>query len=92
MSDETKRSIVDDIYQAEIPYHVVTNQIHLEMFSNKNLIINGAYTIMEYNDSIITLKLKKGLLQIIGSQLAIHSVNEERIVISGEIMNIGFER
>lgn len=92
MSDETKRSIIDDIYNSEIPYHIVTNQIHLEMFSNRNLIINGTYTIMEYNENVIVLKLKKGAMQIMGNELSIHSVNEERIAISGEILSMNFER
>lgn len=92
MSESDKRNIVDDIYSSEIPYFAITNQIHIEMFSNKHIVIDGNFSVLEYSDEIILLKLKKGTMELSGSKLSISTVMEDKIVILGNIFNISFDR
>ncbi len=91
MSEKRKSDILSDIYSAELPYLAVGNQIHIEMFSNKRLVLDGAISVMEYTSELICLKLKKGVLNIYGSGLCINSVTDEHILIIGNIISLEFE-
>ena len=92
MSDSQNKSVFDDFNKAEIPYFSVTKQIHIEMFSTSHLVIDGRFSVVEYNEEVIILKLKKGLLTINGLNLSISTVMEDKIVIVGEISSISFDR
>ena len=92
MSDSKNKSFFDDFHNTEIPYFSMTNQIHIVMFSTKHLIIDGKFSVIEYGEEIIILKLKKGMLTIIGLALSISTVMEDKIVIIGEILSISFDR
>ncbi len=86
-----KKNIINDIYSAELPYLAVGNQIHIEMFSNKRLVLDGDISVMEYTSDFICLKFKKGLLNIFGRALSINSVTHENILIIGHILSLEFE-
>lgn len=90
MSDSRKKDIIEELYSSEIPFSVIGNQIHTELFSNRRLSIDGRFSVAEYTDELITLKLKKGILQITGSDLCINSVDTDRICITGEIISLEF--
>lgn len=91
MSEKRKNDILSDIYASELPYLAVGNQIHIEMFSNKRLLLDGSFSVMEYTSELICLKLKKGTLQILGRELGIATVTDVHIVIFGHIISIEFE-
>ena len=63
---------------------------HIEMFSNKKIIIEGCYGINEYADSLIRLNMPKGQLLIFGHSLEIESMEEKIIIISGKITSVEF--
>ena len=44
----------------------IMNGAHLELFSNKKIIIEGCQNILDYQDEYIKLKLNKGFFNIIG--------------------------
>lgn len=90
MADSRKKDIISDLYSAELPYLAVGNQIHIEMFSNKRLVIDGSFSVLEYASELICLKLKKGVLNIMGRELCINSVTEDHIFIIGEIIDLEF--
>lgn len=92
LSESDKKNIVNDFYESEIPYFTVTNHIHIEMFSNRHIVIDGNFSVLEYSDEIIMLKLKKGTLHMLGESLSISTVMEDKIVITGEIITISFDR
>ena len=91
LSDRDKKNIVSDFYESEIPYFAITNHIHIEMFSNRHIVIDGSFSVLEYSNEIILLKLKKGRLEMFGQNLAISTVMEDKIVITGEITSISFD-
>ena len=90
MSDDTKKDILKEIYNSEIPYLAVGNGAHIELYSNKKLSLDGNFSVLEYSDNCIILKLKKNCLQIVGTGLNISSVSEALIVICGEILSLEF--
>ena len=91
LSDNKRKDIISDLYSAELPYLAVTNQIHIELYSNKRLILDGSFSVMEYTNELICLKLKKGTLHILGRELTINSVSQDHIFMTGEIINLQFE-
>ncbi len=75
----------DEIIDTEI-----LNGSHIEMFSNKKLILDGCQNIFEYENDYIKLKLKKGVLILFGSEFSIVSFDGEIITIKGIINSIEF--
>ncbi len=63
---------------------------HLEVFSNKNAIIEGCKSIVDYQNNYIKLKLKKGFLTLSGCDFLIVSFEEETIIVRGNILQIDF--
>lgn len=66
------------------------NGAHIEIFSNKRIIIEGCYNIVDYRENYIKLKLKKGFISFTGSEFLISCFNEEKIDIKGNVMEIEF--
>ena len=63
---------------------------HTEIFSNKKLIIEGCYGIVDYQENYIKLKLKKGFLTLSGTNFLISYFDEEKIDINGNILTVEF--
>lgn len=86
-NDDIKR----EIYTSQIPFTSLTNQVHLEMFYNRKLVIDGTFSVMEYTTDFVTLKIRKGVLYIYGINLQITSVSDESITVIGRIKSVEFE-
>ncbi len=91
MSDDSNKSIYSDMCKGEIPFFAVSGQVHIEMFSNRQITVDGNFSVYEYSDIVIILKLKKGSFTIIGTNLKISSVCEERITVVGNILSVNFD-
>ena len=63
---------------------------HIEMFSNKELTVEGCCGVYEYTDCYIRLNLGHGALIISGEKLDISSFEERSIVIRGSISSLEF--
>ncbi|MBE6727691.1 MAG: hypothetical protein E7562_03475 [Ruminococcaceae bacterium] len=63
---------------------------HIELFSNKEMILEGCIGVFEYTDCYIRLNLGKGAIILNGKELDISSFEEKIIVIKGEISSIEF--
>ncbi len=63
---------------------------HIEMFSNKEINIEGCEKILEYTDDHIKLKLSKGMLLLFGEEFDIETFEGSIIVIKGNISSIEF--
>lgn len=63
---------------------------HIELFSNREMVVDGCKGIMEYSDSRICLNIGKGSLTICGSDLQLTSLGLDNAVISGTIVNVEF--
>lgn len=67
---------------------VELSDLHVEMFSNKEIIIDGCVGVSDYTDDYIKLKLKKGYFILFGSSFHIYLFEDETISIKGVIKNI----
>lgn len=90
MSDERKKDILSELLTSELPFFALTDQIHTEMYSNKKIVIDGGFSVLEYSEELICLRLKKGTLSIFGSGMIIVSVSQGHIVITGDIISFEF--
>lgn len=66
------------------------NCAHTEIYSNKKIIIEGCYGIVDYQNDLIKLKLKKGFITLNGSELLVISFENEKIDIKGNFISIEF--
>lgn len=63
---------------------------HTEIFSNKKVIIDGCLGIIEYQNNLIKLKLKKGFLTLNGTDFLVLSFDKVKIDIKGNIQSLEF--
>ncbi len=79
--------------RAKIPsdlQNIMQGGAHIELFSNKEAIIDGIRGVLEYNDCYIKLNTGKGTLEFSGSMLEISSLDAEGLIICGKIEKIEF--
>ena len=63
---------------------------HIELFSNKEMSLEGCAGVYEYTDCYIRLNVGKGSLILNGSDFDISSFEEKTIVLKGNISSIEF--
>lgn len=62
----------------------------IEIFSNKQFILEGCLGLLEYNDNYLKLRLSKGALVLEGKEFDIVSFEEKTIVVKGEFLKLEF--
>lgn len=68
----------------------LTGGAHIELFSNKEAIIDGIKGVIEYSDCFIKLNAGRGTLEFWGTELQISSLDADGIVICGKIEKLEF--
>lgn len=63
---------------------------HIEMFSNKEVFVDGCGGILEYNDVYVKIRIKKGMIIISGTNIDIPVFEGKTITIKGTIDSIEF--
>ena len=63
---------------------------HIEIYSNKEIVIDGCLGIFEYSESYIKLNLCKGTLAVSGSMLNIVCFENDMITVKGTVSSIEF--
>ena len=66
------------------------NGTHIELFSNQKMILDGCVCIIDYQDSYIKLRLKKGSILILGNNFLITDFENQKMTIKGNIISIEF--
>lgn len=78
---ETKSSLINS--------QMITGA-HFEIFSNREIVLEGCRKILDYTNEYIKLQLEKGTVIICGQKLQIVNFEAENILIKGLISNIEF--
>lgn len=63
---------------------------HLELFGNREVVVEGCMGIWDYSDSYLKLKLQKGALILCGTSFDIISFENATIRIKGSISSVEF--
>ncbi len=68
-----------------LPFDILNSGFRVINFSNKSVFIEGFVSIINFLEEEISIKLKKGIVKILGQKLKIKDMNKDSIVISGII-------
>lgn len=74
----------------EILNEEIIKGVHIEIFSNQKMILEGCKSIVDYRSDYIKLKFKKGNFSVFGKDFLISDFEDERIIIKGEISSVEF--
>lgn len=72
------------------PKNVVKGLNHIELFGNREAVVNDCAGIIEYSDSRIKLNMGKNTVLFCGNNLCIKEYGPSFAAISGEIMTVEF--
>ncbi len=75
--------------ELNIPISAAT-MAHVEIFGNREAIVEGCRGVLEYNDTLIKLDTGKLIVSFTGSELCIGTFQLQQTVIRGNILSIDF--
>ena len=73
----------------KLPFSEVCNDFKVIQIGTKSIYICNYLKIIGYSIERIVLKVKRGILEIIGSDLYIYQINKSEIIIKGNIQSFG---
>ncbi len=63
---------------------------NIELFGNKQIIVDGCKGVIDYNEDFLKLDLGKIILKVTGRSLVIDSYIYEQVDLKGEIVSVEF--
>lgn len=76
----------------ELPEGLLADEAHIEILSDKKVLIDGRCTVLLYSEDEIKINTGTGIIAFIGKKLSIDSLNKESAVISGRLKKIEFSK
>ena len=73
-----------------IPKTIVNGYNHIELFGNREAIVNQCEGIIEYSEERIKLNMGKNTILFCGSDLCMKAYGSSQAVLSGNILTIEF--
>ena len=90
---ESKEKMVDRIADfLEMPEELVGNNTKITLVDNKYLYLEGKNQIVDYYDHYIKIKTKKVTITLDGRKMEIKEINDNELVIEGELLNISYNK
>lgn len=74
-----------------VPQEILAGLPTVELCGNRAVVIEQHYGICGYSEHYVSVKTKLGILKVEGSNLNIHVMNRQRIMIHGQICRIILE-
>lgn len=91
--NQTKERMVNRIADfLEMPEELVGDNTKITLVDNKYLYLEGKNQIVDYYDHYIKIKTKKVTIALDGKRLEIKEINDNELVIEGEILNISYNK
>ena len=72
------------------PLCSMLSPFHIEMKSNREIVIEGCKSIEEYDENMIKIKVKKMVISFFGRDLNIRCLTFDSLVIEGFVTSIEF--
>lgn len=79
-----------NINRSDVPFPVLYGGVHIEMFGNRKMSLEGKYSIMEYTTEMLKVKLSKQTLTVMGAELSLCNVEKEAFLLTGKVSVIEF--
>lgn len=90
---ESKEKMVDRIADfLEMPEELVGDNTKITLIDNKYLYLEGKNQIIDYYDHYIKIKTKRTTLTLDGKKMEIKEINDNELVIEGEMLNISYNK
>lgn len=80
-----------EISKLDVPFQMLYDSMHIEIFGRRKIIFEGGYRIVEYTNEIIRIKNKKSTIVFSGNGLSIGNIQRDSFMISGTFNGISFE-
>jgi sporulation protein YqfC len=74
----------------DLPQDVVFDLPRMTMIGNMQLYVENHRGVLHFSDDLLTLKLSKGKLEVIGKQLVIRAILPEEVFIEGFINDLKY--
>lgn len=74
----------------DLPEGLINGGVHIEFHSNKQALIDGKCSILQYSEDQIRLNTDTGGVSICGKGLCLDTLNREGALISGTIYKLEF--
>lgn len=75
----------------EIPQDIVLDLPRITMLGNKQMLIENHKGIIEYNETLVRVKLSQGELTVYGSELMLGNLQVEQILIEGIVAEVKYD-
>lgn len=72
------------------PLCSMLSAFHIEMKSNREVVIEGCKSIEEYDENVIVIKVKKMVISFFGRDLEIKCLTPDSLVIEGFVTSVEF--
>lgn len=69
---------------------LLSQESHLELCSNRELLVDGCKGIVEYNDTLIRLHIPEGQLKVSGRELQIACMSEDSLIVRGFLSGLEY--
>lgn len=69
---------------------LLAQESHLELCSNRELLVDGCKGIVEYNDTLIRLHIPEGQLKVSGRELQIACMSEDSLIVRGFLSGLEY--
>lgn len=68
----------------------ILSSVHIEMRSNRELVLEGCQKIEEYDENIVKIKVPKMWISVFGRDLELRCLNSDSLIVSGFISCVEF--
>lgn len=75
----------------DIPQDIVLDLPRITMLGNKQILVENHKGIIEYTSQLVRISLSQGELTIIGSGLMLGNLQQEQILVEGEIREVRYD-
>ena len=72
------------------PLSSMLSSFHIEMKSNREVVIEGCKSIEEYDENMVKIKVRKMIISFFGRDLEIKCLTYDSLVIEGFVTSIEF--
>lgn len=74
-----------------LPEDAFVSQTHMELFGQKEIVVNGARNIIEYGNEVVRIQTKDQIVEINGNELRVDMFLEKVMIVRGKIQAVIFE-
>lgn len=75
----------------ELPKDIILDLPRITVLGNLEFRIENHKGIIEYSNEKIRIKIKNGIIKLIGANLLIKTIISEEIIVTGNILSIDFD-